>query len=114
MGWSDQIVTPLSTKCWTQVADALDDGWMTPDGRPRGMDDCNWSRPSRIHRHPKPMRTTRRATGSGAVVAWSDVGKVLSPCCLRRRYWTVRTMLKPIAQRATTRRTIRSWWKRAV
>ena len=38
MGWSDQMVTPLFTRCWTHAGELLADGSITPDGRPSGMD----------------------------------------------------------------------------
>jgi len=65
------MVTPLLTTCCTHGGDVLAAGWITPDGSPSGIDDCNCNSPSRIHRPPNPTRTTRRASGS-AVVGRAD------------------------------------------
>ena len=105
--------TPLLTMCCTHPGEVLAAGWITLDGRPRGIADWSWSSPSRIHRDPNPMRRIRRAAGSGA---WNRCveGNESLPCSFSLRYWTVRTTLKPMAQRAPTKRMMSNWWKRAV
>ena len=75
------------------------------------MDDWIWSRPSRIHRHPKPMRRTRRPTASGD--AGVAEGNDAWPRSVRRRYCTVRTTLKARAHRTRRARTTKSWWSNA-
>ncbi len=112
IGWLDQMVTPLFTACCTHTGEVAADGWTTPEGSPKGIPDCSCKSPSRIHRRAKPTRTTRLAGGSAAVVR-RVLGKV-RPCSFSRRYWAVRTMLKPIAHSATTSRTTSNWWKSAV
>ncbi len=39
-GWLFQIVTPLFTRCCTHSGERAAAGWITPDGSPRGIDDC--------------------------------------------------------------------------
>ena len=65
IGWFDQMAAPLFTRCCTQPGDALAEGWITPVGSPRGIEDWICSSPSKIQSAPKPIRSIRRAIGSG-------------------------------------------------
>ena len=113
IGWFDQMVTPVFTRCCTQPGDPAADGWITPDGSPRGMEDWICSRPSNIQSAPKPIRRIRRAAGSGRVSDGVE-GNDATPWALSFRYWTVRKTLKPMAQSATSTKMAMNWWKSAV
>ncbi len=113
IGWFDQMVTPLFTRCCTQPGDPLAAGWITPDGSPSGMEDWICSSPSKIQRAPKPIRRSRRAVGSGRGSGRAE-GNEVCPWAFSLRYWTVRKTLKPIAQTSPRTRTTMSWWKSAV
>ena len=76
------------------------------------MEDWSWSSPSKIQKHPKPMRRMVRATGSGVESSGFD-GNELRPSALSRRYCVLRTTFQPMAHTAPIRRTTSSWWKSA-
>ena len=63
-GWSDQMVVPTPTRCWTQPGDELAAGVMTDPGRPSGMAPWICRSPSNSQRSPKASRSSRRAGGS--------------------------------------------------
>ena len=74
-GWSVQTFTPTFTTCWTQPGDELAVGWTTLDGRPSGIADWSWSRPSSIHSSPNPIRSDPAGHGLGSQAPWARLGR---------------------------------------
>ena len=66
-GWYDQLVPAQFTRCWTQPGELAAAGLMTCPGSPPAMAGWACSRPSKIQRTPKPIRSTWRHNGS----AWT-------------------------------------------
>ncbi len=64
-GCSIHSVPPKLTRCCTHVGDAEAAGRSTWEGMLSGMADCPCKIPSKSQMRPKPMRSTRWATGSG-------------------------------------------------
>lgn len=64
-GWFSHTRSPQCTTFASQAGLPCAEGATTFSGRPSGM--CDWicSAPSSSHSRPKPMRSTRRASGSG-------------------------------------------------
>ena len=99
IGWFDQMVAPLFTRCCTQAGD---DAGRRAGSRPTGARAASriWicSSPSKIQSAPKPIRRIRRAAGSGEAFG-PRRGNEACPWALSLRYWTVRNTLKPTAHR---------------
>ena len=87
IGWLDQMLTPLFTRCCTQPGEPAAAGCITLDGSPSGMEDWSWSSPSRIQRQPKPMRRMLPGGRFGRREALASRETSSRPWSLSRRYW---------------------------
>ncbi len=106
-GWLAQSVRPDSTRWRTQEGEVVAEGSMTPEGRPVGMPDCSWSRPSNSQTRPKAMRRNRRPAGSG--VGRATGGVTGSPRATARRYCMARSWFHPM-KRTASRTITRAPW----
>ena len=96
-----------STRPRTQPGDPSAAGWVTFVARPSGIAGCAWSRPSRIHSTPNPMRRTCRPRGSAASSAAAGRNEVAGPGTHSR------TLTQIMARRKKMRSAMIPWWMSA-
>ena len=65
-GWYVHEVPPQFTRCRTQAGELVAEGSMICAGKPTGIAGCACRIPSKIHRRPKPILSSRRPGGSGS------------------------------------------------
>ena len=110
-GWRFHVVTPKFTRDCTQPGEVDAAGWSTWLAMPVGMLDWACSRPSKIQMRPKPMRRTRRATGSAA--SGRGRGGHGAPFACALRYCTDRSAFHATASTSKTPKIRRPWRVRA-
>jgi hypothetical protein len=113
-GCSIHSVPPKLTRCCTHVGDPPAAGWSTWEGTLSGMADCPCRIPSNSQIRPKPIRSTRWATGSGGAVGVAGVvggaAPVVPAAPLAVRAWNclARSTERKTASTARIRRTTRN------